>query len=259
MPAGRAGAVAARPPAGGGGGGGGVPPTIAGLAAWFDSSDAGSFSYHSGVVVSQWNDLSGLGRHLTQPTSGSAPSRDATLNGLDVVTFDGSNDRMVAAGLDSLCSGENNLTIVAVVNLGTTANGLALGTNTSSSTRGIGLVRASASSIQVRLNNAATTTNRAQSGLGTDAWRTIVATLDATAGPPWVPTVRTNAVVTSSTETTAAPQASAAGGFAVGSRSATGTAFASCRWAELVIYDNIISAGDIATLESYLQAKWATW
>jgi hypothetical protein len=62
-----------------------APTDIAGCELWLDASDAGSFTYSSGVLASQWNDLSGNARHFTQPTVGNQPSRNGTQNGLDTV------------------------------------------------------------------------------------------------------------------------------------------------------------------------------
>lgn len=64
-------------------------PVIAGLWAWYDASDAGSITASSGAV-SQWNDLSGNGRHVTQSTAGAKPTTGTrTLGGLNVLDFDG--------------------------------------------------------------------------------------------------------------------------------------------------------------------------
>jgi len=73
-----------------------APGDIAGLEVWYDASDDDSFTYSSGTVVSQWDDLSGNDRHLTQSTVAQQPDRSATVNGLDgvqsnTVDFSGSN------------------------------------------------------------------------------------------------------------------------------------------------------------------------
>jgi hypothetical protein len=61
------------------------PKTISGLAVWFDASVSSSVTLNGGNV-SQWNDLSGNGRHATQATAGSQPSYStAALNGKNVV------------------------------------------------------------------------------------------------------------------------------------------------------------------------------
>jgi hypothetical protein len=64
-----------------------VPTDLANCELWLDASDSGSFTYSSGVVVSQWNDLSGNARHRGTITG--TPDRNGTQNGLDTVTFAG--------------------------------------------------------------------------------------------------------------------------------------------------------------------------
>lgn len=66
------------------------------LAAWWDSSDASTFTYSSGSVVSEWRDKSGNGRHFGQSDVSKQPSRSGTINGKATVVFDGTNDSMVS-------------------------------------------------------------------------------------------------------------------------------------------------------------------
>jgi hypothetical protein len=68
------------------------PRQIAGLSAWYDASVASSLTLTSGFV-SQWDDLSGSGLHLTQATEANRPGT-GTINGKTAVDFDGSNDLM---------------------------------------------------------------------------------------------------------------------------------------------------------------------
>lgn len=72
-----------------GGGGSFTPTDLATLSAWYDASDAGSFTFGTGTDVAQWNDLGPNGYHVTQATTANQPIRDSTLNGLSVVRFDG--------------------------------------------------------------------------------------------------------------------------------------------------------------------------
>jgi len=65
----------------------GTAPAVTGYALWLDASDASTFSYSSGVVVSQWNDKSGSSRNFTQATVANQPSRNVTQNGLSGLTF----------------------------------------------------------------------------------------------------------------------------------------------------------------------------
>jgi len=79
-------------------GGGIVIPTTpaSGSAIWIDASDASTFTFSSGSVVSQWNDKSGNSRNFSQGTVANQPSRTGSRNGLSTVVFDGTNDRMQA-------------------------------------------------------------------------------------------------------------------------------------------------------------------
>jgi hypothetical protein len=71
-------------------GGGWTPADLTGLLAWYDASDAGSFTYSSGVLVSQWDDLSGNAHHMTGASS-SEPQRTGTQNSLGIVEFTASS------------------------------------------------------------------------------------------------------------------------------------------------------------------------
>jgi len=82
------------------------PTSLTGLQLWLDASDAstlydatsgGSLVAADGGVA-RWEDKSGNGRHATQGTSGSRPTRKTAIqNSLDVLRFDGSNDFMQRA------------------------------------------------------------------------------------------------------------------------------------------------------------------
>lgn len=72
-------------------------PPIAGYAAWWDASDTTTIT--GGAAVSQWNDKSVGGFNLTQAVAGLKPSSGTrTLNGLNVVDFDGGDTVSRAAG-----------------------------------------------------------------------------------------------------------------------------------------------------------------
>jgi hypothetical protein len=72
----------------------GVPWTPAAIttALWLDAADASTVTTVSSAV-SQWNDKSGNGRNAEQSTAANRPAyQSAAQNGLNVLTFDGSND-----------------------------------------------------------------------------------------------------------------------------------------------------------------------
>lgn len=78
---------------GGGGGGGSFVPTDLGAALqrWYDASNTGSITIATGV--SQWNDLSGNGAHLTQATSGNQPAYNSGVS----VDFEAGSTRVLTA------------------------------------------------------------------------------------------------------------------------------------------------------------------
>ena len=61
-------------------------PITSGLVMWMDAADDNSFSYSSGTTISQWNDKSGSGYHMT-PAGANGPTRSTTLNSKSVVAF----------------------------------------------------------------------------------------------------------------------------------------------------------------------------
>lgn len=64
--------------------------------AWFDASDTATIT-SSGGAVSQWNDKSGYVRDLTASGTAQPATASTTLNGLNVLTFDGTSDGMATS------------------------------------------------------------------------------------------------------------------------------------------------------------------
>lgn len=73
------------------------PASIPSLGGWWDASDAATFTYSSGTLVSQWSDKSGSGRHMAQANTGRQPSRSGTINSKSAVVFDGAMTGMATA------------------------------------------------------------------------------------------------------------------------------------------------------------------
>jgi hypothetical protein len=70
-----------------------VPTDISGCQLWLDAADDTTISIGTGV--SQWDDKSGNARHATQAVGANQPAYiTAGKNGLNLVRFDGSNDRL---------------------------------------------------------------------------------------------------------------------------------------------------------------------
>jgi hypothetical protein len=83
------------------------PTDITGLIARYDSQNLSSIAL-SGSDVTQWDDLSGNGNHATQGTATNRPkSGTRTLNGKNVLDFDGSNDFLINNGVAASFTGED--------------------------------------------------------------------------------------------------------------------------------------------------------
>lgn len=100
-----------------------APTSLSGLTAWWDASDSSTlFDADSGGSASaadgevgRLEDKSGNGRHFTEATSANRPTRKtAQQNGLDVVRFDGTNDRMEVALVFSEFASSNESTVFVV-------------------------------------------------------------------------------------------------------------------------------------------------
>ena len=79
------------------GGGFTDPSDLPSIAGWWDASDASTFTYSSGSLVSEWRDKSGNARHFAQADTSKQPSRSGTQNSLDTLIYDGTNDYLDTA------------------------------------------------------------------------------------------------------------------------------------------------------------------
>jgi len=66
-------------------------PAVLRPSAWFDAADLSTITVATGI--SEWRDKSGFGNHVSQATGADQPAYTVRgLNGLNVITFDGSRD-----------------------------------------------------------------------------------------------------------------------------------------------------------------------
>jgi hypothetical protein len=80
-------------------------PSMISTALWLDAADSATIAASSGAV-SQWNDKSGGATNFTQGTAGARPATgSATLNGRNVLTFDGGDTLLAGDALDSVWTG----------------------------------------------------------------------------------------------------------------------------------------------------------
>jgi hypothetical protein len=85
---------------------------------WWDASAAATITEVSSAV-SQWDDRSGGGRHLTQGTSGNRPVK-STFAGRPSILFDGSNDTLARSSF-SVNSTSMTMWVLGVILTGATA------------------------------------------------------------------------------------------------------------------------------------------
>ncbi len=91
---------------------GGGPPVTANRALWLDASDTSSIT-HTGGAVDQINDKSGNANHFTQTSTSRPTTNTVTLNSLNVLDMDGSNDHMVGPVLSTATSDFSMYVVVA--------------------------------------------------------------------------------------------------------------------------------------------------
>jgi hypothetical protein len=89
---------------------------------WVDASDTGTIteSTPGSGTVSQWDDKSGNGYNLTQGTGTAQPATGTrTINGLNVLGFDGADDRMIIGAFASNLTQPNTIFAVFIPDITT--------------------------------------------------------------------------------------------------------------------------------------------
>ena len=225
-----------------------APPPVAGFSLWLDATNAGSFTFSSGVLVSQWSDLSGNGYHFSQATSVLQPSRNNNLqNGLPSVSF--STDCLTNNSWDWSAS---DYTVFAVINnrTGTVYDGT--------------LSRDSVSALQLGYDNAnkyaisrigIATSACNLGGTGTNA-DVVVYKGSARSGGSTTVQIYKNATAASSTVTVSS--LIAGGPNVLGATNSAAADPIVGYISEFIIYPSQLSNTDRNLVEAYLKAKWAT-
>lgn len=91
-----------------------TPASLPNLVGWWDASNTGSLTTETGGRVTQWNDLSGSGNHLTAASASTArpTSGTRTINSLNVLDFDGSANAMEATGVSAIPANRTYLAVI---------------------------------------------------------------------------------------------------------------------------------------------------
>lgn len=87
------------------------PRSIANLALWLDASDSSSITTSTGVSI--WADKSGNGRNATQAVAAKQPLYSSTLNGRNVISFQGVDDTMQVAANAAFNAASQTIFVVA--------------------------------------------------------------------------------------------------------------------------------------------------
>lgn len=212
-------------------------------------SDAGTTPVVDGDTVRQWNDLSGNANHLTQATSANRPPYgDDTLNSLPSVRIGGGDDRLETAfGLGT-----------------TTASCFLIGKAVAPNNNGrIVAFQAAADPNDFQFTNsglilmggAATTLQAYRAGLKSNG-------AVPTDGPIWVKSIFNGTTHTLTINGSAFASVASTGTFsgsgtlAIGASPGGGNNLGEFYLTELIITNNVLSAGDMTLMETYLQDRW---
>jgi len=216
----------------------------AALALWLDADDAGTITLN-GSTVSQWDDKSGNGFHLTQATAASQPVYTLNgLNGLPSLSFDGTNDFL------SLPSGFLHnapaFSLAMVMQGPAQSNDAVFGPNNTNSL-GLELVYVSVVNwpTLLRINGVNRVTSGFWSTNNLPSLSTLTSEASATAG--WM-----NGSTVFSTDGNAPLNFN--GTYSLGLYSSAG--FANMLMSEFVITSAAFSTADRQKLEGYLAWKW---
>jgi hypothetical protein len=230
-----------------------TPTDLANLSIWFDASDASSFTYSSGVVVSQWNDKSGNARHASQANTGFQPSRNGTVNGLTTVVFDGTSDRFTIANQTTITTG-TAWSVFAVVKP-SSLSGARLIIDADSSPRVAQFLRTNGTAAEsIAFNTGGSAFNDgAGATLSTGTAYQITSVCTGTAIEAWVDNSSNGSTaVTGTVRTTSGLTAAELG------NGAGGSAWWAGDICEVILYDRALNSTDRQTVQSYLKNKWGT-
>jgi hypothetical protein len=239
----------------GGAGGGGIsdPTDIAGCVGWYDAADTATISQLTAGKCDQWDDKSGSGRNFGQ--AGASTLRPSTgvdsQNGLNVLTFDGGDYLFRSSSfLYSLVT----TSVFIVADYTTTGNAALFSEGRSTNANGeYGSPRIISSNLSAYQQN----------DDGSDEYN--ISSDNFATGGYHIARFQDSGTVASLCVDggTVTSSASYARGTFTPNRTAIGARFRNTidlhftgKIAEIVIYNSVLSAGDITLVEDYLTDKW---
>jgi hypothetical protein len=228
-------------------------PALITTALWLDAADASTITTVSGAV-SQWNDKSGNARHATQGTAGNRPIyTSSALNFKNVITFDGSDDRLLTSAV-SLHSGLYSVfTVAKTLTSNTVAIVCSQDRSTDNSTRNGQYIRTNNTTPEsVAFNNSGSVFVATATSTVT-AWNSYGAIRDLSLMTSYANgTAGTSVAITGTASSSANP-------FTVGSRETNADTFSN-PWngdiAEIIFIGSVVTTLDRQRIEGYLAHKW---
>jgi hypothetical protein len=233
-------------------------PPVATPSLWLDANLASSFTYSSSNVISSWADQSGNGRNATQATVANQPTLVANvMNSKPVVRIDGTNDSLAwteyqpggdrsvfmvfrnasnitSSGSFALLSSSGSQFPMYVVGLGNQTGGISgevmawLG------------VSSGGAQIRGRFNGSTITAGNHQLNFTQDSSYNLAVRFDKA-------TYSTQAAPAGDFGSTTYP------GFI---NQITGADGITLDVAEVLVYNRVLTGGEISTIESYFATKW---
>jgi len=246
------------------------PPSspVAGYKLWLDATDSATITA-SGGAVSQWNDKSGNAYHFTQATGANQPTTNSrTINSKNVIDFDGTNDFMSVASSTSLFKYLHNSTggttfIVGIVDDSGVNKGLFSTSEFASAQIGVAHITNGNEKTETAIVNGnsgnATAVSFDTNILTPASAFYLVNKFDggnATAGNRIRESLNNGAFAGANTLTNTASSSNSTNNLTLGAAGGGSGTFWNGVIGEFIIYEGILSNGDIDLVETYLAAKW---
>lgn len=239
---------------------------VAGYFLWLDAADTTTIT-KSGSAVSLWNDKSANGFQFTQSTTAYKPDSGIdTQNGKNVLTW-GVNDRLVntSAATNWKFLNYNTGTIFVAFKQTVAANSAAImQTNEASSVQtGFYIWHQATSKIQHQVSfsspgNTVVNNNTANNAVDTNfTYLTIISDpQNATAANRSDIRVKQGSAIKNNTQTNSAANTDPTNTLTIGDYTNAGGVAINGTLGEIIIYNSILSAGDILLNQQYLANKW---
>jgi hypothetical protein len=243
-----------------------TPAQLPSLALWLDADDASTITLN-GSDVSQWDDKSGNGNHVSNATAATQPPYLATgWNGKPTLSFTQSGlEFLFKAGVSNFAS-NTDFTIASAFEFLQTNNnwdmiaGWRNTANSSGSSGGAPILQGMGSSQQIGYHNTDNTDTRIKVDVTARLGKKVatISRSGGTNGDGGAATVTSTGFsqATYDTDTTQTWASSAATGFQVGGRQQSATQYGNKYICEVVGCNTKLSTEDRQKLEGYLAWKW---